>query len=332
MIQAAQKDSKEQIMAAFGKLLAEHQKGESKVATKEEEAEKEKNKQLLEKASEYTVDNIVNGMASLQLDFGNIINELSQTLATESSKLEELKRAISVETEKLEQLRQVRLVADALHILRQEHQEKLGTLENNTASQREALDKEMGQTRKAWEKEQQEFEVKVTEEAELLAKQREKKAADFQYKIEHGRKVKLDEYEESKRLQEREIAEANQDKEKDWSEREKILTDGQAEFEENQKKIEGFDEKLKQEYNKAKGEAIKEAEREAKVKADLFEKEWEAAKHGCELKIQSLEATIQRQTEQIAEITAQLQAATTQAQNLAMRAFQSSSNSGTQTK
>jgi DNA repair exonuclease SbcCD ATPase subunit len=327
MIQAVPKDSKDQIMTAFGKLLTEYKKAESKVATKEEEAEKQKNKKLLEVASTYTVNNIVNGMASLQLEFGNTINEISETLDKESSKLDELKKAISVKTEQLEQLRQVRLVADVLYILRQEHQEKLRILQNNTTTQQEAIDKEMAKTRKAWEKEQQEFESKITEVVELLTKARQQEAADYEYELERIHKIEMDDYEKANRKQERELEEANREKDKAWAERDKYLTDNQAEFEANQQKIAGFDTKLQEEYNKARQEAIKDTDRDAKVKADLFEKEWEANKQGYEFKIQSLEATIQRQAEQIKELTDQLQAVTNQAQNLALKAFGSNGKS-----
>lgn len=54
-----------------------------------------------------------------------------------------------------------------------------------------------------------------------------------------------------------------------------------------------------------------------------MEKEWEGSKQGYELKVQSLQQTIGRQTEQIAEISAQLQATMKQAQDLAMKAFAS---------
>lgn len=327
MSNPAMKESKEQIMTAFAKLLSEHKKGESKVATKEEEAEKAKNQELLEQAATYTVDNIVNSMASLQLDFGRTLNELSQKLDTESYKLDDLKRAITVQKEQLEQVRKVRLVADALHILRQEHQEQLRLLENNTAKQQEAIEKEIAQTHKIWEKEQQEFEAKIAEEAEITSKKREEEAADYKYQTERDRKIEIDEYEETKRLQERELQESNKEKEKAWVEREKLLSDREAEFKANQKKMEGFEETIKQEINKARGEAIKDAERDAKVKTDLFEKEWELTKQGYDLKIQSLEVTIQKQIEQITELTAQLQAVTTQSQNLAMKAFQGNGNS-----
>jgi len=314
-------EGKSQIMSAFDKLIAEYKKGDSKVATKEEEAEKEKNEQLLETVADYTVDRIVNQTASLQLDFGGIINELTEKLDGESSKLQELKKAIAIETENLKELRKVRLVADRLYILRQEHEEQLKILQDNTARQQEAIEKEMAQTRKNWEREQQEFEIQIAEAAEILANTREKEAADYQYEIERVRKIEMDEYEEYKRQQERKMQENARDKEKIWVEREQYLAENEAEFEANKKKIEGFEAKLKEEYQKAKDKAIKKALDEAKVKSNLFAKEWEASQQGYELKLQSLQSTIARQTEEITELNRQLQEVTTQAQNLAMRAF-----------
>lgn len=326
MTQTPQKDSKAQILATFRQLLAERQASVSKVATKEEEAEKAKNQELLETAASYTVDSIVNGMAALQLDFSSIVMNLAERLTNESEKLEELKRAIAVERENLDQLQKVRIVADALYILRQEHQEKLTVLETNTSRQTEKIEKDMAQTRKVWAKEQAEFEAEIEEKAALTTKEQEEESGDYDYEIERARQMEMDEYEEKKRLQERDLQEESQDKEKDWSEREKVLTDNQQEFEENQVKIEGFEEELKETFKEAKNKAIEECDRDAKVKANLVAKEWEAEKQGYELRITALEASIQRQVEQISEITTQLQAATNQAQSLAMRAFQSSTN------
>lgn len=322
MTQPTPKDSKQQILQDFSKLLTDYQSSDSKVATKEEEAEKAKNQELLTTVAEYTLDNIVNGMASLQLDFGNIINSLSQRLTNESTKLEQLQKAIQIETENLAKLRQVRLVADALHILRQEHQERLRHLETQINQQREAITLEQDQTRKVWTKEQLEFTTRITEERELLLQTRKRTKADTTYELERQRKIEMDEYEEVKRLQERELTETNQRQEKLWSEREKYLTDNQADFAAKQTQVEGFPEALQKAYEEARVEGIKEAERDSKVKSDLIEKEWEATKQGYELKLQSLEATVARQTEQINEIIAQLQATNTQAQSLATRAFQ----------
>ncbi|MEG3860384.1 hypothetical protein [Microcoleus sp. herbarium12] len=323
MTLATAKDSKAKILQNFQQILAEKKKIESKVETKEQSAEKAKNKQLLEVASTYTIDSIVKGLADLQLDFGSITSGLSEKLKAESAKLDELKKAIDIEAEQLQELQQIRVVADALHILTQEHQEKLTVLEQNAANQREVIEKDMTQKRKTWGKEQQEFDTVVAEKTAFTTKQRQQEAADYQYELQRDRKIETDEYEETKRKLERELQESTREKDKNWAEREKILSDNQAEFEKNQTKAAGFEEELKQAYIKAKEEAIQEVSREAKVKADLADKEWEGSKQGYELKVQSLQQTMARQTEQIAEISAQLQATMKQAQDLAMKAFAS---------
>lgn len=326
MSQATIRETKEQIMSAFEQLFVEYKQQESKIETKEEAVEKEKNKALLAKVADYTVNNIVNSMATLQLDFSNLTKEIATRLESESDVLTELKKAIIVEQEKLTQLQKVRLVADALYILRQEHQERIKTLENSTQNALDNIVKQQEKLRKDWEKEQTEFELKIADDSTLLTQQRQQQEADFTYQLQIDRKRQMDEYEEAKRLQERELTLANIDKNKLWEERETILANQEAEFTQNQAKIAGFDEQIKTDTNKARSEAIKEADREAQIKANLIEKEWESTKQGYDFKIQSLEAKIEQQNQQIEEIITQLKEVTNQAQNLALRAFQPSNN------
>jgi hypothetical protein len=186
------KDSKAKILQNFQQILAENKKIESKVETKEQEAEKAKNKQLLEVASTYTIDSIVKGLADLQLDFGSIINGLSEKLSAESSKLDELKRAIAIETAQLQELQQIRVAADALHILTQEHQEKITALQQNAATQREVIEKDQTQKRKVWQKEQQDFDTTIAEEIATITKQRQQETADYRYELERDRKIETD--------------------------------------------------------------------------------------------------------------------------------------------
>lgn len=316
-------NSREAIAIAFSQLLEQYQKNQSQIATKEEEAEKAQNLVLLAKTKDYTVDNIVNGMASLQLSFGNVIGELAKELGGESHKLGELKKAIAVEREYLERLKQVRLVADALYILNQEHQGKKSDLKANTAQVKETIEAEIVQTKQKWEIEEREFEQKVQEAAESITQVRKLEVADYQYELERQRTIEQDEHETDKRLQTIEIAELDAVKAKDWSEREKYLGEHQAEFKQHQEAIASFETKLKEEYDKARSKAIKEADSKQKVAADLKEREWSAIEGGYELKIASLTTVVEGQIEQISEITAQLQEANGQAQNLALQAFQS---------
>lgn len=319
------KDSKEQLKQVFQQIIAERKKSDFKIATKQEVAESEKNQQVLEIASTYTVDSIVKGLADLQLEFGSIVRQLSEKLANENSKLDELKLAIEIETQHLQELQEIRIAADAVHILSQEHQEQLNVIEQNNSNQKQLLGKEIAQQRKNWQQEQSEFETNIQQQNELLLKERQKEADDYQYRLDLTRKINTDAYEARKRNLEREVQEITQTKQKQWAEREKILTDEQPLFKENQKKIESFASEIEEAIKKAREEAIRDVHQDAKVKADLFEKEWQGTKQSYELKIQGLEQTITKQIEQIQSLESQLQAAMKQAQDLAMRAFENSS-------
>jgi hypothetical protein len=310
------------IATAFSELLQQYQQNKSQIATKEEEVAKTQAQVLLVKTRDYTVDNIVNGMATLQLSFGNIVGELAAELTSESYKLQELKKAIAIEGEHLERLKQVRLVADALYLLNQEHQAKKDTLQANTTQIRETIEGEILQTKQEWLIEETEFANQVQEAAELSIQQRELAEADYQYELARQRTIEQDQYETDQRLQEREIAELEAAKAKDWSKREKYLAEHKAEFTQHQEAIANFETQLKEEYGKAKGKAIKDAEQKYQVATELKEKEWAAIEQGYELKIASLTSILEHQTEQVAEITRQLQEANAQAQNLAMQAFQ----------
>ncbi|AFY86957.1 hypothetical protein [Chroococcidiopsis thermalis] len=315
------KDSTDRLLT-FQRILADRKDMSLKIATKQEEADKEKNKQILQTAASYTVDNIVKGLAELQLEFGGIVNGLSEKLSKETSKLDELKRAIEVETQNLQELQQIRIVADILYILNQEHQEKLKLIEQGATTQQENLEKEITQTRKTGQQEQVEFETNLQYQNELLVKERQREVEEYQYRLAQTQKINADTYQLKKRTLEREIEEATQAKEKDWAEREKVLTEQQSLLGEYTKQIAAFPTELEEAIKKAREEAIKDVNQDAKVKADLFEKEWQAAKQSYELQVQSLEQVITRQIEQIENLTAQMQAAQQQAQELALRAFQ----------
>jgi hypothetical protein len=326
MTQVAAKDSKTRILDEFQAILTEQRSLSSRVATREEEAEKERSRAVLEAVSQYTADGIVRGLADLQLDFGTTITGLASRLTTETTKLDDLKRAIAVETENLKDLQQTRVVADALYLLTQEHQETLRQLDQQATNDREMLDREMTETRKVWQQEQEEFDTNLTENSELLNRLRQRQEEDYQYDTERSRRIATDDYEEKKRQIEREIQETTQAKEKDWAERERILATHQELLAQYQQKVTAFPNELEEAIKKAREEGIRDAHQDAKVKADLLEKEWESTKQGYELQIRSLETKLEKQTEQITEISTQLQTALRQAQELAMRAFDSSSN------
>jgi hypothetical protein len=318
------KDSKTQILANLDRILAEQSRPGSKVATKEEEAQLIKNQEIVTKAATYTVDTIVKGMADLQLEFGSIVAGLSDRLTVEVERLTEAKQAIEIETQHRSELQQIRVVADALHIITQEHQQSLHEIDRQLTTHQEDLATEQTRLRKQWEQKDLEYTEQQTELATIAAKERQKEQDEFQYKVTRDRQLQADAFAETKRNQERDLQARDREQQKQWKEREKFLKDNQKLLEENLAKVVAFPTELDEAVKKAREEAIRDTNSDAKVKADLFEKEWAGNKQGYDSKIQSLEAVIERQSQQITAITEQLQTVMNQAQSLAMRAFETS--------
>ncbi|MDJ1184996.1 hypothetical protein [Roseofilum casamattae] len=315
--------SKSQLLQAFEKILQERRSPNAKVESKEQEAQREQNAELVTKVSSYTRDRLITDLATLHLDLGNTIDELTAKLSSETDKLSEIKQAIEVKKEELEYLKTVRVVADTRHLLTQEHQAKIQALETDITTRQEALQKESDRQRKLWLKEQELYETGIAEETEQTERDRQYQETDYTYDIEKLRQIDTDNYEERKRKLEHELRQRQHQLDKDWQEREAILTEKETEYNQHCEQITGFEEELKQAYIKAKEEAIQDANRDGKVKSDLLEKEWTGTQQAYELQIQSLEQTIQRQTEQISTLSDRVQDAVNQAKELAMRAFAS---------
>lgn len=315
-----QNDAKN-LQQQFAQLRQDHAVQKGLFQTRSDEFEQLKNRELLSKASEYTVDAIVKGAADLQLDVSSAIAELETKLADEAEKLENLTTAITVAKAEEAELHRIRIAADALSILQQENKDRLQKLAEQDQELRLSLEKEQTEKRRLWEKEDTEFETTQTQEAADLAKERELAEADFRYTQERDRKEEADDQAEADRNQERQLQDRRLQLEKDWKTREDKLTAEEKKYQESKEKVEAFPEELEAAIKKAREESIREATNEAKVKNDLLERDWEASKQQYELQLESLEAAIEAAQAEVAELQAQQQRTAEQTQTLAARAF-----------
>lgn len=320
--------SKEEVMRSFENLLTERKALMAKITTKEETAKKEENKELVAIASNYTSNSIVTGLAELQLSFGNSVESLAMQLQSELTKFEELKAAIKVEKETLKNVKDTKIAADALHILTQEQTVQDKTFEENSALQYKRLEEEISEQNYAWEKEQREFDLSVKEYGEGLTKEREKELADYEYELERTYKIEADEFADTKKYLERDLNAKDKEKNKDWSNRQKVLDENQKKLQEFKQRVDNFDEELKTASNKARENSIKEASRKAKVVAELRAKEVEGSKKVYEMQVQSLEATIEKNKEQIEKLSIELKEALTQVQGLSLTALENTVKGG----
>lgn len=313
------KYDKQQIMQQFHQLLTERKIAETPIAAKQKQLQIEVDQKTLEAAADYTVESIVKGSADLQLDFNSRIDDISDKLSAEVTKLAELRRAIHVATRHLDELRKIRIAAEALNILIQEHEQTSKSFQTESEQKQQALENEITTTTDAWKIEQEEFETANKAHLEKIKKERKKNEADYKYDLERKQKIELDKIEDLKRALERRLADESEKRESDWSEREKMIAGRQDEMKKYQEMVMTFDKELHNSVRKAQAEAIDEAKEKAALEAELSEKEIAANREMYELKIKSLEDMIAKQGKQIEDLNVQLQEAVKQSQDLAFK-------------
>jgi hypothetical protein len=111
---------------------------------------------------------------------------------------------------------------------------------------------------------------------------------------------------DAQRMLEREIAEAQAAKDSDWKQREHALKEQERELEAFRMTLSTAAQELEQAVAQARREAVADVEHDAKIAAEIAEKEHTAACEVFELKIASLEAVIEKQAKQIEGLGAQL--------------------------
>lgn len=316
------------VLAAFQRLVEKQRGLASRIVTKEELAERAKDREIVRVASGYTIEAIIKGLAELQLAFGGAIENLTKRLSEDAVKLSELQRAIEVEGTRQQILEELRTAAEALNILKQEQRDELLAFEEQARQRTETLDTEVADRRSRWADEQKNFEAAAKKFEELLAAERKKAEADFDYETARKRKVEADAFEENKRLRLRESDEQDTRSSASWKEREAVLAARKAEFEAHKAKVDAFPQELEAAIQKSRDEAVRDTLAEAKIKAELLEKEVEANRKVFSLQIQSLEATLGKQADQIDDLTKQLQAAVKQTQDLAHKAVEGTARRG----
>ncbi|RKZ39717.1 MAG: hypothetical protein DRQ49_10665 [Gammaproteobacteria bacterium] len=311
------------ILKTFEKLRADYQLESAKIATKQDIATRQKDKEIVEQASTYTADSIFQDLAKLQSIFGQSVDGLVKDMTTEVEKLAQIRRAILVENQHLTSLQNTQVAAEALNILQQEHQKELQSLGEDYQKKHDALEVEMTSQREIWQKQQQDHEKAKTKQHAQLDKNRQFDEEDFDYKLKWQHTEDSDDYEKHHRALERQLAEEDRRKQKDWQERESFLEKHQTEFDEYKTKVESIPKEVEEAVKKSREAAIKEAYKDEENKAKLLEKEREAKRKAFELKTESLNKIADEQKLRIAQLSEQLQVASQQMQQLSMTAVSS---------
>lgn len=287
------KNTKSEIYEAYKELLEEIKENKKEEPQKvQEKAQKEK---MSEKSSKLADEAIINGIASLKLNFSSSMDHLEKSLLEEFKKLKEIKESIDFEKENIKELYQIKTEADTLAALLEAQRIK-----------KTSFDGEINELQAQWEKKKKEHAEQTKEEEESIKKQRKREDEDYKYNLETARKKEQDVYDAKKSEQEQQLKTKRETFEKEFAEREIVLKEKEQEFLGLQVQAKKFPEELNIAVEQAKKTVAEELKAKFEFESMLTEKDFKAELKMKDLeiknlheKIKSLEETLKQQQQKI---------------------------------
>ncbi len=327
--QISAKNTKAQILEAYDRLTQEY--GQLQSQRDRLLGDKKTLEQKLGAAApaaapgEYTIDVILAGLASLRAGLGSAVKELSAKLTARAAELAALRQSIAGKTAQLAQLYDLTVTPDTLDQLIQTYTETSSAFQAQMAQKRAAFEQEIGEKRAAWKQEQQNHTLAVKERDARLKKERQRSEQEFKYNLDIERKRDAEQYEQAKKERRRALEAFIAAKEQAWAEREQTIAAQEQEYRTLQDRVSAFPDELEAAVKRAEKEGVDLARKQAKIQDDLLAKEEQGSSRLAKLKIQALQEAIDRQQQQIALLSAQLDAVIKQSQTLAEKAIEGAS-------
>jgi hypothetical protein len=201
--------------------------------------------------------------------------------------------------------------------------QKSEQFEMEMKQKRETFDREMVEKKQFWEKESLALHLERKEKEQQLEKTRKREEDEYNYKLTLERKRSRDQYETEKSVLEKELEEKRETFEKEFKERETVLTARETELKTLQEKVETFPTVLEKAVNEAKVKAIEKLQLDCKYTADIREKEIEGERRLNKQIIAAQETKIKEMQSQIEQLTQKTNHANSQVQDIAIKAIES---------
>lgn len=274
-----------------------------------------------------SIADVIEALSGLRGNFGDATRTLQQKLTAEATTLGELRDAIAGHIAHLKDLHGIEADEGTLDELLKGYSETSKAGEEELKTKKAELRAELDEKRAAWKKEQDEHSRQVKEARDLLKKARQREVAEYEYELAQQLAAQEDARAQAEKAFEAELVALREAKEAAWTERETAVAERETEYADLQAKKTAHEVALAAAVKKAEDEGTALARRQAKSAYDLLAKENDGKRRVYELRIGSLEETIQKQAAQIDALNKQLSTALRQAQDLAVKAIEGASNS-----
>ncbi len=335
--------TKKEMLQAYERLLKQLEEKKKAEMKPDETVAQRKRAQAVAVADAASSAGIANQIASLKTEIGKALNELSDRLEQETAKYVQVKLAVESAESELREIYDIEKAAASLAALLEAHKLEKQEFEAEMAAEREKLDSEISIHREAfdyevktqrdeWKKEKAEYQASVKEQEETEKKRRQRDQEEWKYQFDRERQAAEEKRQHELARLDREIQLKQEHLEKVLADRELALAAAEAELQSLRARAEQFPGELEQAVSRAVAETTARLERERKYATDLLQKESAGERNVLVSRIESMEQTIEKQAEQIAKLSRQLEHSYGQIQDIAVKAIEgpSTSRSGSQ--
>lgn len=315
-------NTKKEMLHAYNRLLkqlSEKRRAEMKPA--DTIAEK-KDSEAKATADALSTEGIGHRIGVLKSEIGKTLNELVDRLESETSKYVQVTRAVKTAEAELQEIYGIEKAASSLAALLEAQKEQRAEFEAEIKTAQEDLNAEISSQRTAWDKEKVEHEAVIKERNATEKKQRERDEEEFKYEFERRKQLAFEQYEHEKATLEREMQAKREEMEKDLSEREAAAVAAETELGQLRERAEQHPAELNKAVADAVADTTERLKREWKSRVDLLEKEHAGERNVLNSRVESLQETVNKQTEQIAKISQQLEHSYRQVQDIAVKAIE----------
>lgn len=320
--------TKQEMLDAYNAVLRELKEKEEAELRPEKKLEEKKKVEVLKVAdsvSALSVEGITREIAGLRADVAKTLGQISDNLEGEADKFKKMTEAVKLKEGELQELYGIEKEAVTLAALVEAQQRKRQEFDSRMAQDKEDAQRETEITRRQWESDKKAREVEAKEWDAAEKKRRERDKEEYEYAFKREQRLAKETLQDEKTKLEREMSLRKGELDTELAAREAALAAREQELAELQKKASMVPKEIDAAVAKGVKEVTERLTAETRSREELMKKEFEGERNVLKSRIESLEATVKEQREQITKLSQQLDKSYQKVEELAVKALETSS-------
>ncbi len=321
------KNTKKELLDIIEKMQGEMSKKEQSLLNPEKVKKETKTKEVIKEAEAITKSDLTTQIHDLKMSIAQELSDLAEKVASEAKKYTVIQEAIELKQTELEEIYGIEKHAASLAAILESNNHVKEQFESSMALKRENLEKEIAETRTAWDDEKKTNKETLTEKQKNREKDRKREEDEYRYNLQRTRAIEENSFADKKAALEKEIEEKTERIDKHVEEKTALLNDREQQIVQREKTMETLEKSVNDFPGKLEAAIVAASKKKEKEITSIFiqekaliEKGAEGEQKVLETKIVSLESLVNVQAKQLEKLNNQQERAYQQVQDIAAKA------------